>query len=125
MITTVLANSKNNARYRYLGCFRLVLAVSFFSAMYTVIRLVDRTSRDADMGNGERVIATLEHSDERLDGGYRGRVDAIGKCARGTGGEKEGERGAKLGTGREGGRKGGRQGGRGRKERMEGNGRGE
>ena len=40
--------------------------------------------RDADMGNGERVIATLEHADERLDGGYRGRSDAVGKCARGT-----------------------------------------
>jgi hypothetical protein len=36
------------------------------------------------MGGGERVIATLEHTDERLDGGYRGRADAVGKCARGT-----------------------------------------
>ena len=41
-------------------------------------------SRDADMGNGERVIATLEHSDERLDGSYKGRADAVGKCARGA-----------------------------------------
>ncbi len=41
------------------------------------------TCRDADMGGGERVIATLEHSDGRLDGGYRGRADAVKKCAQG------------------------------------------
>ena len=35
------------------------------------------------MGGGERVIATLEHSDGRLDGGYRGRADAVRKCAQG------------------------------------------
>mmetsp|Transcript_32656 Transcript_32656/g.76916 ORF Transcript_32656/g.76916 Transcript_32656/m.76916 type:complete len:147 (-) Transcript_32656:215-655(-) len=65
----------------------LVTAVLFFAAISQTLgepgplwRHIG-CYRDADMGEGKRVIPPLEHMDEVLDGQYMGRKGAIKKCA--------------------------------------------